>query len=164
MRAFKRPKRIDHQPMYVALVFALGIWSGSLLLFGPSESSVISELNLETQYVLAGAIFTGAFLCQFGIFTATRVAFLQKKADVRTAYAFGIGGIPVMAAALTVYFVAIVVGSDSLVTSALGGAISFAIPLGALWNMMMFIVRRWEIDSYIRQRRRELLEEPSRDS
>lgn len=160
-RVFKRPKRIDHQPMYVALIFALGIWSGSLLLFGPTENSVIAELSLDTQYFLAFVIFVGAFLCQTGTFISTRCIVIPrlKTLDVRDAYAFGIGGIPSIVIALEVYFWAIVHGSTSPFLSALGAAIAFAIPLGALWNMMMFIVRRWEIEEYIQSRRKEITDE-----
>lgn len=154
-RTFRRPKRIDHHPMYVAVVFATGVWAASLLLFGPTESSVISELSISTQYMLAFVTFVGSFLCQFGIFVGTRWAVLLPSWDVRVAYAFGIGGIPSIAFALEVYFVAIVWGSTTPITSALGASVSFAIPIGALWNMMMFVVRRWEIDDYINMRNTE---------
>lgn len=155
-KIFKRPARIDHQPMYVAMVFALGVWSASLLLFGPTPSSVIDELSLSTQYLLAGVIFCSAFLCQFGIFIGTRWS-IWVKGDVRTAYGLAIGGIPALAIALEIYFWAIVNGATSPFSSALGAAISFAIPIGALWNMMMFIVRRWEIEDYLEGRRREII-------
>lgn len=158
MRLFRRPRRIDHHPMYVAIVFATGTWSGSLLLFGPTENSVISELSIGTQYFLSTLICMGAFVAQFGIFINTRFIVIKrlKRLDVRDAYAFGITGIPSMAIGLEVYFWATVHGAMTPFTSALGASIAFAIPIGSLWNLMMFLVRRWEIEDYISMRRKEI--------
>lgn len=142
-KVFHRPSRIDHGPMYVCVIFALFLWSLSLLIAGPIKYSVLDELSDETQDFLALCIFFGSGMCLIGILSGTR--FLAKHTDPRRSYLWGVAGTPTTTAAVWIYFWAVVHGATSPVLSGMGSALSLFIPIGAFINAALFLIERRRI-------------------
>jgi hypothetical protein len=142
-KVFHRPSRLDHGPMYVCVIFALFLWSLSLLIAGPIKYSVLDELSDETQDALALCIFAGSSMCLIGILSGTR--FFARHTDPRRSYLWGVAGTPTTTAAVWIYFWAVVHGATSPLLSGMGSALSLLIPVGAFINAGLFLIERRRI-------------------
>jgi hypothetical protein len=132
--------RLDHGPMYVSVMIGLMLVSLSLLITGPIPTSVIAELNTTTQNMLACVIFIGSVMCLIGAASATK--YFRPNADIRSALGLGVGGSIPVAAAIEVYFIAIVAGASSPILSGLSAGISLMIPFGSALNGWLFLRKR----------------------
>lgn len=122
-------RRIDHYPANLCLLAGLVCSTGSIVLQGPSPSSVLVGMNDRLQIAMCACILIGCATKLHGVLCHTRIWFPNKP--LIRCYQLGYTGAPIASGGLFVYGFYILSNTPTWL-SAVGGVLTPCLGLGVL--------------------------------
>lgn len=120
-------RRLDHYPANLCMLIGLILSSFSIVLQGPSPTSVLVDMSPEMQIAMCVCIFGGCVIKLHGVLSHTRIWFPSKP--LRKCYQLGYTGAPLATAGLFVYGYFILHSTPTWL-SALGGVLTPLLGVG----------------------------------
>lgn len=154
-------RRLDHYPANLCMLIGLLLTSSSIVLQGPSPTSVLVDMSDPLQVAMCACIFGGCLIKLHGIASHTRFWFPHKP--LRKCYQLGYTGAPLSTSGLLVYGYYILSNTPTWL-SALGGVLTPLLGVGialqgcVYWLEARRIERRERQMISIAKRNKEIME------
>lgn len=148
-------RRLDRRPYYAFINVGLFVFSLSTIAFGAVPSSSFAELSTIQQRFLVVFIFLGTALNITGSLMGSKY-FFPLMLRIPT-YHIGLCGNPLIISSVGFYTVVLIDRYDNP-TSLIGFNLSLAIVMGALANMILFILEIRRIEKNLQRIQEATLE------
>lgn len=130
-------RRLDHNAGNMCMLIGLVLTSLSVIILGPSPSSVIRDMTDSLQIAMCVCIFSGCLLELFGAVAHSRFFFPRMK--LKTCYQIGVAGAPLASSGLFVYGWFLLENTPTW-TSALGAVLTPMLGVGVLIQSVFYLL------------------------
>lgn len=130
-------RRLDRNGANMCMLIGLVLTSFSVIVIGPSPSSVIRDMTDHLQIAMCVCIFSGCLVKLFGALAHSRFFFPRMR--VKTCYQIGVGGAPLASSGLFVYGWFLLENTPTW-TSALGAVLTPMLGAGILIQSAFYLL------------------------